>query len=82
MNINLYINDKLTATATDLSAAEVREEAELMCDELNNVDGPLTVFRVDYVDAENPLNRTAVVLEDNGHGKRQYKISTWEAQTL
>ena len=64
MNINLYVNDKLTATATDLSVAEVREEAEAMCDELNasvkdaNVDE--LISRVDYVDADQPSERFTI----------------------
>lgn len=81
MNINLFVNDKLEAMATDITAAELREEAETMCDELNAVasSGPLEVFRVDYVDADDPRRR--IVIERDARTPRYY-MSYWEVETI
>lgn len=81
MTIKLYINNHLEATATDITAAELREEAEVMCDELNSVasSGPLEVFRVDYVDADDPLRR--IVIERDAKTPRYY-MSYEEVATL
>lgn len=74
MNIKLYINDVLTATASNLTEADVREEAEIWCDELNNVDGPLEITRVELQDADDPRRRFTVARDPSDPEDERFYI--------